>query len=47
MQAKSTGKGKGHIALLEVQMNSIQSQMDTVVLVLKAKYGIHQTMQAN
>ena len=38
-QAKSTGKGKGHIAQLEVQLNSIQSQIDTMILVLKTNIG--------
>ena len=38
---------KGHIALLEVQLNSIQSQIDIEVLVLKAKHRIHKTFYEN
>ena len=44
---KVTSKGKGHIVLLEVQMNSIQSQIDTVVLILKANHWIHPNIQEN
>ena len=45
--AKSTSRSKVHIALPEAQMNSIKFQMDTVVLVLTAKYGIYTKVLGN
>ena len=40
-QAQSIGKGKGHIVQLEAQLYSIQSQMDTMILVLATYQRIH------
>ena len=44
-QAQFTGKSERRIVQLEVQLNSIKSQMNTMVLVVAINYRIHQTCQ--